>query len=314
MNPQTTLQLIQYYSNLLIFQYLGLPKASNTILTSVTPIIMAQQSIQTITFSPAPTTGTFILAYNGVNATTINWNDSASTIQTDLQTIPVLSAVTVSGAISSGLTINFVGVSGVASLLTVFNNNLSSSGNSVSITIAETDLTLPLAIQNAFNINPNFSPVASGVQLDIIGKYSGVTRTTTTPTQTITLDDSDFLILIQFAIIQNNNGSSLADIENLMNVFFPNKFIITDNKNMTMSYVLSATLGSPSLFTYLIQENLIPAPMGVSVNVIFVPPGAKDLFGFCTYDALNPSAKPFNTYDDFNETWFFLTYDNAIIP
>jgi Protein of unknown function (DUF2612) len=313
-NPQTTLQIVQYYANLLIFQYLGLPKAYNTILSSVTPIVMAQQSTQTITFSPAPTTGTFILAYGGVNATTINWNDSASTIQNDLQTIPSLSSVTVSGSISSGLTINFVGVTPVASLLTVFNNNLSSSGNRVLITIIETDVTLPLAIQNAFNINPNFGPIASGVQLDIIGQYAGVTRTTTTPTQTITLDDADFLTLIQFAIIQNNGGSSLADIENLMNVFFPNEFIVTDNKNMTLSYVLSATLGSPDLFTYLIQENLIPAPMGVAVNVIFVPPGAKDLFGFCTYDSLNPSAKPFNTYDDFNETWFFLTYDDAITP
>lgn len=309
MNPITPLQLIQYYANLLIFQYIGLPRSYNTILTSVTPIVMAQQSVQTITFSPFPSSGSFIISYDGINTPTINWNDSSSTIQTYLQAIPSLGSITVSGSISSGLTINFTGVTNVANLLVISINDLLSSTSKVDIIISETDITLPLAVQSAFNFD-----TAMGVQLDIIGKYAGVTRTFTTPTQTIVLDDADFTTLIQFAIIQNNAGSSMADIETLMNIFFPDQFIITDNKNMSMSYILSESLGSQNLYTCLIQENLIPSPMGVLINVIFIPPAAKNFFGFSTYNGLNPSVKPFNTYDNFNLTWIFLSYSSAIKP
>ena len=308
MIPSTTLQLIQYYANLLIFQYVGLNNSYNTITSTVTPIVMAQQSIQNLTFSPSPNSGTFVLSYGGIAATTINWNDVASTIQTDLQTIPDLSQVTVSGSINNGLTVNFVGVTGVASLLLVQSNNLSSSGNSVSITISETDLTLPLAVQNGFNLG-----TATGIQLDIIGKYVGVVRTITTPTQTIVLDDSDFTTLIKFAIAQNNAGSSLLSIETNLNVFFPGQFIITDFKNMTMSYVLSGSLGSANLFTCLIQEGLLPKPMGVGIN-IFIPPIAEDYFGYSTYQegGVNPQVKPYNTYESFNNTWLYLDYTDII--
>lgn len=308
MNPLTTLQLIQYYANLLIIQYVGLNNAYNTIVSTITPIVMSQTSVQTIIFSPAANSGTFVLSYGGVSTPTINWNDSASTIQSDLQTIPALSTVTVAGSINNGLTVTFVGVVNVASLLVVKTNNLSSSGSNVSITILETDLTLPLAVQNGFNLG-----TASGVQLDIIGKYVGVVRTVNTPTQTIVLDDADFTTLIKFAIAQNNAGSSLFDIETNLNVFFPGQFIITDYKNMTMSYILSGSLGSANLFTCLIQEGLIPKPMGVAIN-IFIPPIAEDYFGYSTYQegGVNPQVKPYNTYESFNNTWLYLDYTDIV--
>lgn len=302
----TPLQLVQYYANLLIFQYVGLRRAYSTILSTVTPIVMASQSQQTITFLPLPTSGTFVLSYNGINSPSINWNDSASTIQTDLQSIPTLGAVTVSGSISSGLIINFVGISGVANLLTLFSNTLVSSIIPVIITITQTDVTLPIAVQNGFNLN-----TAVGAQLDVLGKYAGVVRSVNTPTGTITLDDSDFVSLIKFAIVQNTSGSSLADIETNLNTVFPGQFIIVDHKNMTMTYIFSGTLGSPNFFRVLIQEGLIPAPMAVGIN-IFIPPLAYNFFGFSTYGGLNPSVKPFNTYLDFNKNWIFLSYTDVI--
>jgi Protein of unknown function (DUF2612) len=302
----TTLELIEYYANLLILQYSGKARAYSTILSSVTPIVIPQQSQQSISFTPAPTSGTFVLSYAGVNSSSINWNDSAATIQTALQTIPTLSTVLVSGAISSGLTIDFVGVTPVVSLLVVAINNLISSGSSVVISILQTDQTLPISVQNAFDIN-----TAIGVQLDVIGKYVGVSRIINTPTGTITLNDSDFRVIIKFAIVQNSSGSALGTIESNMNLFFPGQFIITDYQIMYMSYVLSSSLGSANLFTALIQEKLIPKPMGVRIS-IFTPPLAQNYFGFSTYNGLNPSAKPFNTYDNFNTNWLWLSYANAI--
>jgi len=307
MSVKTTLDLVNYYSNLLIKQYGALSRAVATVQSTVTPLLIPQQSVQTIIFLPIPTSGTFILSYNGVNTPSINWNDSASTIQTKLRTIPVLSQVTVSGSIASGLTVNFVGLTVVAQLLLVFSNNLISS-SSVVITITETDLTLPLAIQNAFNLD-----TAIGVQLDILGKYAGVTRTISTPTQTITLNDSDFITLIKFAVVQNNSGSSLSTIENNLNIFFPGNFVVTDYKNMYMSYIFDQSIGSANLFAALVQEKLIPKPMGVGFNVI-VPPVINNFFGYGLYEDnnTNPIVKPYNTYESFNTSWLYLDYNNFI--
>src|SRR5580698_7191754 len=97
----TTLELLQYYASLLIFQYLSKPKAYGTIEAVVQGMIMPQTTTQSITFSIAPTTGTFVLSYNGNNTVTINWNDSVSTIQSDLQALSGLASVTVSGSIAS---------------------------------------------------------------------------------------------------------------------------------------------------------------------------------------------------------------------
>lgn len=302
-----TLQLLAYYAKLLILQYVGLAKAYATITDTVAPLIMVQQSEQQIIFAPTPTSGTYTLSYNGNATASINWNDNAATVQTKLQALTGLSNALVTGTTLTGFVVNFVNVPGVSPLLVVASNALLASSATVVITISETDQTLPLALQNAFSLS-----TAQGVQLDTLAKYVGVTRSINTPTGPITLDDTDFLTLIQFAIVQNFSGSSLATIEANMNMFFPNQFIITDYKTMNMSYVLSSTLGSANLFTFLIQEKLLPVPMAVGANV-FIPPLATDYFGCSTYENINAVAKPFNTYDAFNTNWLFLSYSDAII-
>lgn len=305
---ESTLDLVKYYANLLIFQYQNKPRAYDTILATATPIVMSQTSVQTISFSPAPTSGTFVLSYDENNTSALNWNDSASTIQTALRLVPALSTITVTGSIAAGLTVTFTGLTLVADMLVVQNNSLLASSNPVIITIEETDQTLPLAVQNAFNID-----TAVGVQLDILGKYAGVTRTVNTSTQTIVLNDSDFRTLIKFAVVQNNAGSSLNDIETNLNIFFPGKFVLTDYKNMTMSYLFSSTIGSADFFRALVSEKLIPKPMAVGITTI-VPPVIEQYFGYGTYQNGNENggAKPYNTYENFNTDWFYLDYNNFI--
>lgn len=303
----TTIELINYYAKLLILQYVGLPKAYDTIKTTIRPIIMPQEYQQQITFSPTPTSGTFTLSYDGNATSALNWNASAGTIQTALRLLAGLSTVTVSGTIATGLTVNYVGVDDSLDLLIVGSNSLMASAEEVEITLTEVDQTLPLAVQNAFDLNS-----AVGNQLDILGKYVGVARSINTPSGSFVLDDSDFLVLIKFAIVQNSSGSSLSDIEDNLNQFFPGQFIVTDFKNMYMSYILSASLGSSNLFRALVVENLIPRPMGVGISV-FIPPVITDFFGFSSYNGPNPLVKPFNRYDDFNTTWLWLSYSNAVI-
>ena len=91
--------------------------------------------IQTVALSGVAASGTFEFSYNGSNTTTINWNDSVSTIQTKLQSVTGLSAATVTGSIASQSLIITLNVVSALSLITVISNSLETSG-SVAITFS----------------------------------------------------------------------------------------------------------------------------------------------------------------------------------
>lgn len=301
----TTLELLQYYSSLLILQYVSKPKAVSTVLASVRGYIMAQISTQQIAYSATPTGGSYILSYQGNSTVDISFDATDADIQDALQALPGLEEATV-----SNLLVTFTGVTPPAFMLIVDSSTLVASGKSVRVTVIETDLTLPLAILNGYNlIGPN---TAVGVQLDVLGKYAGVTRTGIGITGSITLNDSDFLILIKFAIVQNNSGSDLSTIVNNLFQFFGTNVLVFDYQNMHMSYLISSSLGSQNLIQLLITENLLPAPMTVQVSVIYAP-NVNNFFGFVSYQrpvAVNNS--PFNTYENYQTDWPWLDYFDGI--
>lgn len=207
---------------------------------------------------------------------------------------------------------------------------------------------LPTQVQDAFNIN-----TAIGVQLDVLGKYAGVTRTGYDLNgNLVILDDANFRSLIKLAIVKNNSGSSLADIQALIHLYFANEIFVFDNLNMQMSYLISSSVGSQDLVELFVTEGVLPKPMGVTLSsLVFIP--SISLFGFTNYlfsyaawnsgtnymqgaqvfedgivyaslvnDNLNhdvsdvdfwlPIIFPFNTYDDYNTTWTWLSYDDTI--
>lgn len=209
----TTQELINYYADLLILQYLGKPKAYATIQTLVTPVVMDQ---------------------------------------------------------------------------------------------------LPTQVQAAFNLLGD--SIASGVQLSILGKYAGVTRTgygfNGDP---ITLNDVDFLTLIRFAIIKNSSGSSLADIQRLINQYFtPGEILVFDYQNMQMSYLISSAIGSQNLVQLLVTEGLLPKPMAVALASVIYAPIIDAFFGFRTYRLPAHNASPFNDYADYQLDWPWLSYQDTV--
>lgn len=309
----TPLQLVQYYQSLLIYQYLNKPNASGTIGVLASMATAPQTTIQTIAFSPIPTSGSFVLSYNGINTATIQWNATAATIQSDLQAVTGLGSVTVTGSISGQLlTVTFIGVPPPAQSLEVESNLLMASAVEVEIAIVETDLTLPLAINDGFNLIAG-TPIAIGAQLDIIGKYCGVTRSGQGITSYITLDDADFLSLIRIAIVQNSSGSSLSDIQAFLQMFFAGEIYVFDYRNMKMTYIISQTVGSPNLVQLVITENLLPVPMAVDITSIFYPPTAN-MFAFRTYELPDVNGEPFNSYADYHTNWPWLSYQFLITP
>lgn len=313
MATQTTYELQAYYAGLLINQYLQQPNAYATIEATTTPILIPQVSTQSIIFSLVPTSGAFVLSYNGNATSSIAWNASAATIQTDLRLLSGLGSVTVTGSIASlSLIVTFIGVTPPAIPLLATTNTLLASTAAVGIVITETDLTIPLAVQNAFNFIQG-SPIAVGAQLDVIGKYAGVSRTAQGFTADITLNDADFTNLILLAIFQNSNGSSLYDIQLFINNFVAGGLLVFDNKNMTMTYYVSTTFASENLLQVLIKEGLLPQPMTVYLYIIYAPI-INAFFSFRTYTQATVNGSPFNSYLSYDQMWPWLDYTDSIQP
>lgn len=165
---------------------------------------------------------------------------------------------------------------------------------------------LPTQVMNAYNLTGD-TP-AQGVQLDVLGKYAGVVRTS----GGITLDDANFLSLIRMAIARNNSGSSLGDIQNILNTFFPHQVLAFDYQNMHMSYLISSSIGNQDLIKLFISEGLLPKPMGVGLSVVIYVPVIANFFGFSTYEVpMNPFATPYNDYNDYQNDWPWMNYNDA---
>lgn len=152
---------------------------------------------------------------------------------------------------------------------------------------------LPTQVNNAFvvgdtNIDGVLYPGAVGAQLDILGKYTGVTRTgSDIAGNPITLNDADFTQLIKLAAVTNSSGSSLATIQHLLHTFFPNEMFVFDGADMQMSYLISASVGNQSLIELFITEGLLPKPMGVELSVTYIP--FVSLFGEQDYNSVAPT-------------------------
>lgn len=154
---------------------------------------------------------------------------------------------------------------------------------------------LPLAVQAAFEIGS-----AVGVQLDVIGKYVGVSRSGNGFFGPITLNDVDFTALIRIAIITNNADASLATIQQLFHQYFAGQILVFDYQTMQLSYFIDSSVGSQSLVQLLVTEKLLPKPMGVGISSIVYAPGITKFFGFRTYSLSPRNSSPFNTYSNYN--------------
>lgn len=169
---------------------------------------------------------------------------------------------------------------------------------------------LPTAVQNAYNlIGDN---IAQGVQLDVIGKYVGITRNGFTFSGPVTLDDADYLVLIQLKIIQNSSGSSLAQIQSLLHQYFAGVIQVFDYQDMTLDYFFETSIGSNDLAEVFVKDGLLPRPMGVGLRALIYAPSINEFFGMRTYYGIAVNVNPFNSYTSYITTWPWLSYTNAI--
>ncbi len=169
---------------------------------------------------------------------------------------------------------------------------------------------------------------AMGAQLDIIGKYVGVSRNIGPPADTpyygfsgydgslqpngftdyllpamnaqaiwyqyqfngnenTALPDDQFRFVLQWKIILNSNPSTLASIMAYLKLFFDGVVSLTDNADMSLTYVLTTRPPvDPSVF-----KPFLPKPMGVGVTFEYLTAVASP--GAIYYSVGSPSEHEF---------------------
>ena len=312
----TTQEIINYYANLLIMQYAGKPKAYATIQALVDPVVMRQPSlipttasVQIVTLSGVAASGAFVFNYGGVNTASIAWNDSAATIQTKLRAISGLGSITVAGSIASqNLTVTFTGVTAPATLLTVLSVSLlTASSVAIFLSPYSTEVVLPVAVLNGFNII-----TAVGVQLDVIGKYFGISRVGFNFSGPVTLNDADFRAFLGIVVIRNALGSELSTIQTFINTFFKGTLSVFDHQSMRMSYYYNVAVGSNNAEEFFIKLGLLPKPMGVQLSTVTYNVPAAAFFGFRTTLYAGVNISPMNSVASYQMTYPWLSAANGI--
>jgi hypothetical protein len=159
---------------------------------------------------------------------------------------------------------------------------------------------LPLTVQDAFDLD-----TAVGVQLDVLGKYVGVSRNGYTFSAAVVLTDDEYRLLIKVAIVRNYSGSSLKDIQDLLFQFFPETLLVFDYLGMRISYFFNASIGSQALAEVFVESGVLPKPMGVEMGVLVYSFDIDNFFGCQTYLTAAHNVHGFNTYTvyDMDAPW-----------
>lgn len=152
---------------------------------------------------------------------------------------------------------------------------------------------LVLDIQNAFDLDS-----AIGVQLDVVGKYAGVSRYGNDFSGPVTLDDDDFLQIIKIAIVENTSKSSLAVIQELLHTYFDGILYVFDYTTMRMSYFFDSDAVSSSLAQFFVMAGSLPRPMGVQLGMTAYLPSIDDFFGFADGMGVNYNTTGFSNAPD----------------
>ena len=149
-----------------------------------------------------------------------------------------------------------------------------------------------LQLVNAFGLE-----TAVGKQLDILGQYIGLSRQTKIvgPSLTTLLTDDEYRLLLKLKLISNVGLANTSQIKSALYELFPTQIRLYDNRDMTYDYLLSQQLGL--LYLVILDEKLLPVPMGVGYAVEVVP-DVLDLYGFSDYSGLNDNPNGFSSYDD----------------
>lgn len=93
-----------------------------------------------------------------------------------------------------------------------------------------------------------------------------------------TLLDPDYRSLIKFKIASNHAKASMGDIDDVVFAVFGNDATVINNKNMTITYMITSANVPGLIAVY--KLGYLPRPNGVGVDLILNVPHLNLIFGF----------------------------------
>ena len=139
---------------------------------------------------------------------------------------------------------------------------------------------------------------AEGNQLDVLGKYIGLSRNVKEKINspaTVILTDEQYRLLLKLKRVSNISYSSTSQIRRALYEIFPNDIRVFDHRTMRMEYQLSTQFND--LVSVILAEQLLPFPMGLDFDVVVVP-DLLQLYGYYGYDGLNDNPNGYSSYTD----------------
>lgn len=196
-----------------------------------------------------------------------------------------------------------------ANLLIIQYRNLPNARGTIESLVGESYADgISLDVLNAFDLE-----TAVGQQLDILGKYIGLSRQVKIflPNQTTRLNDDDYRTLFKLKLITNNGRASTGEIKKSLYELFPDTIRVYDNRDMSYTYFVSDTL--QDLMTVIVSEELLPLPMSVEYRLIFVSKDVTKFFGFSNYTGINNNPNGFTRYSQGFRNYFLRYKDRFTV-
>lgn len=196
-----------------------------------------------------------------------------------------------------------------ANLLIIQYRNLPNARGTIESLVGESYADgISLDVLNAFDLE-----TAVGQQLDILGKYIGLSRQVNIflPNQTTRLNDDDYRTLLKLKLITNNGRASTGEIKKSLYELFPDTIRVYDNRDMSYTYFVSDTL--QDLMTVIVSERLLPLPMSVDYRLIFVSKDVTKFFGFSNYTGINNNPNGFTRYSQGFRNYFLRYKDRFTV-
>lgn len=98
--------------------------------------------------------------------------------------------------------------------------------------------------------------------------YNGTLNYSSIISESNSLPDADFRILLRLKILQNTENHSVKAINDAMFKYFGDDVIPTETGNMEMTYTVTNT--ASAIIKAAIYKKVLPRPMGVQLNLVEV--------------------------------------------
>lgn len=141
-------------------------------------------------------------------------------------------------------------------------------------------------------------------------QYNGTLNYNSVLSQTVTLLDEDYRLLIRLKILQNNINHSHKEIDDSIFQIFGLDVIPSSSGGMHMVYFLSPEVSV--VIQAALTKKVLPRPMGVGMELITNVD--EEFFGYALYAATPPNTLGFTDYAGYDTNdGDFLIYDRITV-